>query len=130
MTKKEMFARIATINAKDAEIVAFCEHEIELLSKKGSGSHKPTKTQLENEGYKRAMLETLAEVGRPLTISELMDTCPALAGLKNQRVSALMTQLKNASLVVRTEDKKKAYFSIAEKEAEDTVQALPEELSV
>ncbi len=125
MTKKEMFARIATINAEDAEIVAFCEHEIELLSKKGSGSHKPTKTQVENEGYKQAMLETLAEVGHPLTISELMETCSALEGLKNQRVSALMTQLKNAGLVVRTEDKKKAYFALAEKDAEDVVQAVP-----
>ena len=31
MTKKEMFAHIATVNSADAEIVAFCEKEIELL---------------------------------------------------------------------------------------------------
>ena len=114
MTKKEMFARIATVNSADAEIVAFCEHEIELLAKKGSGSNKPTKTQVENEGFKQAMLDTMAEVDRPVTISELMEMCEGIAGLKNQRVSALMTQLKKAGMVVRTEDKKKAYFSISD----------------
>lgn len=118
MTKKEMFARIATINAEDAEIVAFCEHEIELLSKKSAGSSKPTKTQIENEGYKQAMLDTLMELDKPLTISELMEVCEGIAGLKNQRVSALMTQLKKDGLVVRTEIKKCAYFSIAESEDE------------
>lgn len=131
MTKKEMFARIATINSEDAEIVAFCEHGIELLNKKSSGSAKPTKTQVENEGFKQAMLDTLAELDHPVTISELMEVCEGIAGLKNQRVSALMTQLKKAGLVVRTEDKKKAFFAIAEDEGEDDpVQALPGELDV
>lgn len=114
MTKKERFARIAAVNSADAEIVAFCEHEIELLNKKASGSSKPTKTQIENEGYKQAMLDIMAEFDRPMTISEIMEVCEGIAGLKNQRVSALMTQLKKAGMVVRTEDKKKAYFSLAE----------------
>ena len=116
MTKKEMFNHIATINSADAEIVAFCEHEIELLEKKASGSSKPTKTQVENEGYKQMMLDTMASLDRPVTISELMEECEGIATLKNQRVSALMTQLKKAGLVTRTEDKKKAYFSISEGE--------------
>ena len=29
MTKKEMFAHIATVNAQDSEIVEFCNKEIE-----------------------------------------------------------------------------------------------------
>lgn len=114
MTKKEMFAHIATINATDKEIVEFCNHEIELLEKKSSGSAKPTKTQIENEGFKQAILDFLAEADRPMTISEIMENCEAVSGLKNQRVSALVTQLKKAELVVRTEDKKKAFFSVAE----------------
>ncbi len=112
MTKMEMFNHIATINADNEEIVAFCEHEIELLkSKRGSGS-KPTKTQLENERYKLAMVATMTNLDRPVTISELMEICEAIGGLKNQRVSALMTQLKNSGKVVRTTDRKKAFFAL------------------
>ena len=47
-TKREMFNLIATRNADDAEIVAFCEHEIQLLDAKKT-SKTPTKTQKANE---------------------------------------------------------------------------------
>ena len=121
MTKKEMFAEIIkmmngeTSSVTEKEVIEFAEHEIELLNKKSSsGSGKPTKTQVENEGYKEVILEALATADKPMTISELMEYAEGLAGLKNQRVSALMTQLKNAGKVIRTEEKKKAYFSLAE----------------
>lgn len=121
MTKKDMFNEIINLmNGKalavtNDEIINFCTHEIELLNKKSSSSSgKPTKTQVENEKYKEDILATLTEVDRPMTISEIMENCEGIAGLKNQRVSAIVTQLKNAHKVVRTEEKKKAYFSIAE----------------
>lgn len=120
MTKKEMFAEIIkmmngeTSSVTEKEVIEFAEHEIELLNKKSSsGSGKPTKTQVENEGYKEVILEALATADKPMTISELMEYAEGLAGLKNQRVSAIMTQLKNANKVVRTMEKKKAYFSLA-----------------
>ena len=120
MTKKEMFAEIIKMmngeisSVTEKEVIEFAEHEIGLLNKKSSsGSGKPTKTQLENEGYKEVILEALATADKPMTISELMEYAEGLAGLKNQRVSALMTQLKNANKVVRTMEKKKAYFSLA-----------------
>ena len=121
MTKKEMFAEIIKMmngeisSVTEKEVIEFAEHEIGLLNKKASsGSGKPTKTQVENEGYKEVILEALATADKPMTISELMEYAEGLAGLKNQRVSALMTQLKNAGKVIRTEEKKKAYFSLAE----------------
>lgn len=46
MTKREMFAHIATVNAADAEIVEFCNREIELLDSR-KASKTPTKTQRE-----------------------------------------------------------------------------------
>ena len=120
MTKKDMFNEIINLmNGESSavtseEIVKFCTHEIELLNKKSSSSSgKPTKTQVENEKYKEYILATLTEVDRPMTISEIMENCEGIAGLKNQRVSAIVTQLKNAGKVIRTEEKKKAYFSIA-----------------
>ena len=120
MTKKDMFNEIINLmNGKTSavtndEIVKFCTHEIEKKKKKSSSSSgKPTKTQVENEKYKEYILATLTEVDRPMTISEIMENCEGIAGLKNQRVSAIVTQLKNAGKVIRTEEKKKAYFSIA-----------------
>lgn len=127
MTKKEMFEQVIAL-AKGEEVVvtpeemeAFATHEIELLSRKSaSGSGKLTKAQKENEGYKVAILALLGESDRPLTISEMMED-ERLAGLKNQRVSAIVTLLKKAGLVVRTEDKKKAYFSLAGEVATEEV---------
>ena len=109
-----MYNLIITVNSDNAEIVDFCKHEIELLNNKSNGLRKPTKTQIENEGFKKAILEILTEADKALTISDLM-TDARLAGLKNQRVSALVTQLKKSGQVVRFEEKRKAYFAIAEK---------------
>ena len=118
MTKKEMFNEIIAMATNEKmtvtkeEICEFVEHEIELLSHKSSATRKPTKTQIENETIKATMLDILTENDRPMTISDIMEDS-RLAGFRNQKISALMTQLKNIGKVVRTEDKKKAYFTIA-----------------
>ena len=118
MTKRDMFNQaIAMANGQPTtvtpeQMVEFFNHEIALLDRKSSNPSKPTKTQVENETLKQAILRTLAETGRPMTISELIAECAEIHFLANQRVSALLTQLKTAGQVVRTEIKKKAYFSI------------------
>ena len=121
ITKKDMFNEIIKMmngeqmSVSAQAVIDFATHEIELLNKKSSSSSgKPTKTQIENEGYKEVILKALATADKPMTISEIMEYTDGLVGLKNQRVSALMTQLKKAGKVVRTEEKKKAYFSLAE----------------
>ena len=121
ITKKDMFNEIIKMmngeqmSVSAQAVIDFANHEIELLNKKSSSSSgKPTKTQIENEGYKEVILEALATADKPMTISEIMEYADGLAGLKNQRVSALMTQLKNAGKVIGREKKKKAYFSLAE----------------
>ena len=110
MTKKEMFAKIATVNASDAEIVAFCNHEIELLNKKNaSASKKATKTQIANEGIKDQILEVLSNADHAMTATEVADTL----GLTVNKVSALLTQLREDNSVTREVIKRKAYFSVA-----------------
>ena len=92
----------------------------ESISKKNSSERKPTATQKANEEYKKAILSFM-EVGKKYTISELMKEVVELADLSNQRVSALVRQLKDSGLVERTEEKRKAYFSkkaVAENEGE------------
>ena len=82
------------------------------IDKKNSAERKPTATQTENEGFKADILEYLAEVGKAQTIGEIMKGCPSVADLTNQRVSAIVRQLKDDGVVVREEIKRKAYFSI------------------
>lgn len=91
----------------------------ESISKKNSAERKPTATQKANEGYKEAILSFM-EVGKKYTISELMKSVIEIADLSNQRVSALVRQLKESGLVERTEEKRKAYFSkvVTENEGE------------
>lgn len=110
MTKKEMFTTIASRLADDAEIVAFCEHEIELLSRK-RGSSKPTKVQIANEAIKTEILEVLADAENPMTVKEITS---ALEGeYTSQKISALLRQLKEAEKVVKTYERKVAYFAVA-----------------
>ena len=80
--------------------------------KKNSADRKPTATQTENVGFKSAIVDAM-EVGKAYTITDLMKCVPALADLSNQRVSAIVRQLKDEGTVVREEIKRKAYFSLA-----------------
>ena len=112
MTKREMFAEIRNLVADNAEMVAFIDREIELLNRKASATRKPTKTQIENEGFKTDILTALTELDRPVTIKELVEACPTIAGLTNQRVTHMLTDLRNTHKVARDYVKKIAYFSI------------------
>jgi len=117
MTKKDYFAIIraaypATADNYD-EVIAFIDHEVELLNRKNSAEKKPTAQQTANEGIKTAIAEGM-EPNRLYTVTEIQKEIPECAELSNQRVSALLRQMKDDGIVVRTEDKRKAYFSLAE----------------
>lgn len=83
------------------------------FEKKSNAERKPTPTQLENKGHKEVILSLLAD-GNQYTISDLMKQIPALSDLSNQRVSAIVRQLVADGAVERIEDKRKAYFKLAE----------------
>lgn len=119
MTKKEMFAEIRKVVADNTEMVAFIDHEIELLNKKSSSSRKPTKTQVENEGFKADILSALAEADKAVTIKELYVLCPSISGLTNQRITHMLTDLRKDGKVARTYVKKVAYFSLGSEESEE-----------
>jgi predicted transcriptional regulator len=117
MTKREKFemlAKIAEVKANPV-LAEFIEHELELLAKKNaSGSGKLTAVQVANNGIKEEILECMAkEPDRLFTISEMMKLFPCCAELSNQRVSALVRQLKEDGKVERFEEKRKAVFRIA-----------------
>ena len=113
MTKREMFKMITGVCANDTRIVEFCEHEIELLNRKSSKSTQ-TKTQIENENIKGAIVNALTEIAKPVTITEMQELNTEMANYSNQKLSALLKQLvENDKKVVKTVDKKKSYFTVA-----------------
>ena len=113
MTKREMFEMIKGVCANDTRIVEFCEHEIELLNRKSSKSTQ-TKTQIENESIKGAIVNALIEIAKPVTITEMQELNTEMANYSNQKLSALLKQLvENDKKVVKTVDKKKSYFTVA-----------------
>ena len=113
MTKREMFEMIKGVCANDTKIVEFCEHEIELLNRKSSKSTQ-TKTQIENENIKGAIVNALTEIAKPVTITEMQELNTEMANYSNQKLSALLKQLvENDKKVVKTVDKKKSYFTVA-----------------
>ena len=109
MTKREMFEQIKSHLTDPAE-VAFVEHELELLAKKNSGDKKPTAQQVANESLKQTIIEVLTNNGGLMTVTDVQKSCEELSVLSNQRVSALLRQLKDDGKVERVEDKRKAYF--------------------
>lgn len=118
LTKKENFMRVIEVlqNQGLEDLVAVMQHEIDLLDKKAQNK-TATKTQLANESTKALIVQELTRLGTPTTITDLIKASPELAEVtngSNQKVSALMTQLKNAGIVTRVTDGKKALFTIAE----------------
>jgi predicted transcriptional regulator len=88
--------------------VKFLEERAEMHSKKNA-NRKPTKAQAENEEIKAKILDTM-EKDVKYTVTDIQKA----VGLEsNQKASALVRQLKESDLVVRSEEKGKAYFSLA-----------------
>ena len=98
---------------QSAELVEKIENELVLLAKKNSAEKKPTAQQTANVGISTAILAGM-EHTRLYTVTEIIKEIPACSELTNQRVSALLRQLVEAGKVKRTEDKRKAYFSLAD----------------
>lgn len=113
MTKREMFVEIRKAVADNEDMVAFIDHEIELLNKKSGGTRKPTKTQLENETFKAQIVEFLTEVDTPMCIKELQAELDCLEGLSNQRITHLLTALVKNGILVKEYQKRVPYYGIA-----------------
>lgn len=112
ITKKEMFEKIMEEVKGNAEMVAFLEHEIELLNKKkGSADSKKVVAQAKEEELVKSVLATL---GRKVTVTEMLNASAELvAELKtNQKASAVLKRLVDKGEIVKTVEKKVSYFSM------------------
>lgn len=132
ITKKAYFAIVKDIveasNVDNkVDIITFLDHEVELLNKKSSKS-KATPTQAANAVILDVIKEVLSGLDKPVTITELLTDVRLqsytettkdgnkVIAMTNQKLSSLMKKLVDAHEVVRTEEKKKAYFSLPKTE--------------
>ena len=100
-------------DVKYAEVIEKLTNIKASIDKKNAykGEKKPTAKQTENEGLKTDILAYLETVDKA-TITDLIKNIPSLADLSNQKVNAIVRQLKEDNLLKREEIKRKAYFSL------------------
>ena len=118
--------KVADIAENDrAMLIEAMQHEQTLIANKSKGSKK---ANAQNEEIKNIVLEALATVGTPTTISDLMQESEAIKNyivspatdtdkekrLTNQKITAIMKQLELENKVVNTKEKKKSYFALVE----------------
>ena len=115
-TKRDRFNALLAIPAvaENADLVDFINHEIELLDKKNTAERKPTAKQVENAGFKSDILAWM-EPATQYAAADVVKGVPSIvaAGLSANRVTAMLTQLVNDGSLIRTEDKRKSYYSLA-----------------
>ena len=118
LTKKDKFNMVLEMVKDDEMLKEFIEHELELLDKKVNGSDKAkVKKNAENEKLKADLLVALKEYGKPVTVTDFHDKSPAtVATLSVSKLTSLLTALKADGKVVRTEIKKRPYYSVATEE--------------
>ena len=105
LTKKEMFAMMyevikgVEVENKN-EMLDFIDHEVELLNRKHS-SNGESKTQKENKILMEQLREALAQMPRPVTISEFQNlSTHEVATLSNQKLSALLKKMIDSGTLV------------------------------
>lgn len=111
-TKREFFGEIREIVKENTELVAFIDHELELLDKKTSA--KSTKVNTEQVELMEKIVDALNEISRSVTISELQKENAEIAEYSNQKLSAMLKKLVDNKQVTKMVDKKKSYFMVAE----------------
>ena len=90
-------------------IIDFAQHEVELLSKKKSGSATKGEDELAT-----AILSYMEQNPTLLmTTTDLIKNCPACEGLNTQKVAPRLSNLEKAGLVVKTKEKGKTLWQYA-----------------
>jgi len=82
---------------------------IAALDKKNSATRKPTATQVENEKFKELIL-SVANAEKGMTVTDFLKVIPEFDGFSNQKVSALVRQLKEEGKLIKQEIKGRSYF--------------------
>lgn len=106
MTKREALTMIKELVNANEELVAFCDHEIELLDKKANAkSSKPSPRQIENDYVKGRIMDVLTTEGQTVTeltnaLNALEDVATTVKGVRLTvpRVTAILRQIDRTSV--------------------------------
>ena len=116
LTKKQKFTMLMGIDAvKENDVLReFVEHELDLLEKKNaSKSTKVTAKQEQNSAIGEQVVDFMS-ANTLYTMSELLKKVPGLPeDMSLPRLTRIVTDMVNDGRIVRTVDKRKAYFSTA-----------------
>ena len=115
VTKNERYEQLLAIPAvaENEALVAFIQHEQELLNRKNTpnGEKKLTPQQTENANLKEQIVDVLTAYGRQ-TISQLIPQLNAEGAITHGRVVALLTQLRNENRLVREKIGKETFYKV------------------
>lgn len=100
------------------EVVAKLNEMLDALNKKSSSSsRKPTKTQIENEAHKTKIAEIIRSQGVPMTVTEVWKF-PEFHDMSTQKVSALMNQMVDDFILIKSKRGRSSVFGFEAVEAE------------
>lgn len=121
MTQREVANYLLAKYGDDEVVNSFATHFIETLDKKASYKGNAKNVE-ENETLRNLILEDLRGRENGVTVTELITSNTKLANfamadgrpLSNQKATNILNKLVDEKVVIKTSDKKKSYFSIAE----------------
>ena len=122
VTKRDNFMEIRALivkaemleDDKKEQYLTFIDHELKLLDKKASSKSSSKNTEEQKELMTK-IVNALREIGEPVTISDLQKQNKEMSEYSNQKLSAMLKKLvDNEKTVIKTIDKKKSFFSLAE----------------
>lgn len=120
LTKKQKFEMLKGLVKDNQMLVEFIDHEIELLDKKKSNGNAKANEKMEKSV--ELVYNALAKAIVPVTASELIakggldELANEFGVVSTQKVSAYLNKLVASGKVVKSVDKKKTYFRVADTE--------------
>jgi chromosome condensin MukBEF ATPase and DNA-binding subunit MukB len=114
-TQRDFYKEIIELaeNAGKADVVEFANSRIALLDKKATSKGETAK-QKENAEIKDLLVDLFANLGEKMvTVSEILKDYPEIAEKvngSNQKLTALLTQLKKDNEIANVKEGKKSYY--------------------
>lgn len=124
LTKKDCFNLLAEIvmasGSEHAEkLLSFIQNELSLMEKKASKA-KEKKANGADSGIRENVLAVLADNEEPITVSMMMEDSrlttynsgETVVKMSNQKLTSMLTRLKNEGLVKKEVIKKASHYSL------------------
>lgn len=115
LTQKDYFNMLEelAIESGRQDLADFCVARKAQLEKKASAS-KETANQKANIEITEKLVNELANIKEPVTISDFQKRSEYASQFSNQKISALFKKEIETGRIIKTVDKKKSLFSVAE----------------